>query len=113
MFKTTVNGVEYKFKFQHLDFSKADLFVDMLHVPVAECKLCSHLTKCILTYTEDIDSEDKLETTSHGTTYCSKKDIYTRKVGRKRAMAKAFEKSGVDKETRKLIWDEYFKWCKQ
>jgi len=111
MFKTTVNDVEYRFTFHHLDFSKADLFVDMLHIPATQCKICSHRTICYLSYIVNKDSSD---TYIHlGVTYCSKKDIFNKSTGRKKAMAKAFEKSDIDKETRKLIWAEYFKWCKQ
>ena len=112
MFKTTVNGIEYKFKFMHFDYSKMDLLED-LSIPLRIRNFMSHKTICVLTYIIDIDSEDKLETISTGVTYCSKKDIYNKKIGRKKTMAKAFEDSGIDKETRKQIWAEYFKWCKQ
>ena len=109
MFKTTVNDVEYKFKFMHFDYSKMDLLED-LSIPLRIRNFMSHKTICVLTY---INSGEDLNTTLTGVTYCSKKDIYTRKDGRKKTMAKALKKSDIDKETRKQIWDEYFKWCKQ
>jgi len=118
MFKTIIeNYVEYRFKFTHLDFDKADLFIDLLHVPLAQIKLCSHRTTCTISVIDLPTNKVLAERTAH--VYCSKKDIYTRKTGRKLAMAKAFEtikeldNNMISKETRKLIWDEYFKWCRQ
>ena len=118
MFKTNPeNYVEYRFKFTHLEFDKADLFVDLLYIPLDKIKLCSHRTTCTISVIDLPTVTLLAERTSN--VYCSKKDIYTRKTGRKLAMAKAFEtikeldNNIISKETRKLIWAEYFKWCKQ
>lgn len=46
--------------------------------------------------------------------YCSMKDQYNRRVGRKLSLTGALKfNSIISKEERKQIWNDYFKYCKK
>lgn len=52
-----------------------------------------------------LDSKGKL--ISIGSTKCSTKDQFSKKIGRKKSLAKAIQLSSIPKEDRAKIWEDY------
>ena len=44
---------------------------------------------------------------------CHKSDIYRRSTGRKIALDRLLKASGLDREQRRAVWDDYWSRCKR
>jgi hypothetical protein len=116
MLKIIINDKEYTIRFKHENYSEMDCLTD-LSIPYSKKKELSNKTTCIFTISE-LDTKDCIDI-SYGYAYCKKEDKFSRKIGRKLSLTKAIASiinkdfDFFTKNTRRLIWDDYFKWSKQ
>ena len=81
-----------------------DIKVDFWHHPYAMGMRSDHTVKGVTTC---VITQAKIGKIYLGYSYCSESDQFDRSKGRKIALARAL--SDFDKETRKVIWEAYWK----
>lgn len=63
----------------------------------------------VTVFTSRENAKESIKAIAVGVAYCSRKDIFNKKIGRKVALADALSQLKLSRDQRKHIWEEYFK----
>jgi hypothetical protein len=95
---------KYRFGFGHVAFEEPKKIVRKF----GQEAWITHTTACWV----DVLVDDEYDLMATGITACSIEDVFEKSEGRKKALTRALEKAGFDREFRTQVWKKYWSMVK-